>query len=69
MKAGFEHLLEILVAFGSGLEMKSNTDFTGHLSPAVGSVYVRSSFGFSDESLPPCQFFCFVSCFIIISCT
>lgn len=55
-------LLKRLVAFGFVLEMKSNKDFTGHLSPALGTAYIRFSFGFSDASMPPCQFVCFVSC-------
>jgi hypothetical protein len=56
------HLLKRLVAFGCVLEMKSNNDFMGHLSPALGTSYIRFSFGFSDATMPSCQFFCFVSC-------
>ena len=63
LRAGFVHLhlLKRLVTFRCVLEMKSNKDFTGHLSPALGTAYIRFSFVFSDASMPPCQYDCFKS--------
>ena len=40
LKAGFEHLLNRLVAFGSVFDMNSSKDLTGHLSPALGIAYI-----------------------------
>jgi len=60
-RAFFEHVLNKLVAFRSVFNRNSN-DCTGHLSLALGTAYILFSLGFSDASMPPCQFFCFVSC-------
>ena len=60
--ASLEQRLERLVAFGLVLEQNNNKDLTGHLSPALGTADMRFSFGFSAASIPPCQFFCLVSC-------
>jgi hypothetical protein len=60
-RAFLEHVLNKLVAFRSVFDRNSN-DCTGHLSLALGTVYILFSLWLYDASMPPCQFFCFVSC-------